>query len=755
MVSGINQWYKEKEDWVNQAEGKVTGHYTSMINPSYTYVGLGDFYTEEASFSNTLAGEFSFSTEDLDQTMQDAPSDVMQKIEVKNSYITGYTLEGVSAIYTDKTTMLTPKANLANDSKSHKLWVLDALTYTSSDTSVATVTDDGVVTGHKNGETVITAQSDSGVLASTTITIKCGHTKELLSSTPPTCKEEGLNIYRCDICGEAIEQKLPKTIHMYIYGNADSAGYRTGICSFCHDTLKIIPPMQYNLWWRNSTSDSDKYTSLLFPSKNPINSTVYCRIENIDGDENYRDMIIESSDESVISVPETALPNFADNELHVLAPGITTLTIYPKYNPGYKNIYTVRIGDPQSVDISTADTVLSQTSYPYTGKACTPDVSVSFHDTPLKADKDYTLTYENNIEAGTATAVITGAGIFRGTIRKDFTITEAYTPEPALKAISACTITVDPDSFVYDGTAKTPNVTVKYGNTILAKDTDFTVSYQNNINVGAATAVIAGKGSYTGTVSKNFTITQPSTPVPESKELSKCVITLSQASYTYDGTVKTPVITVKDGNKTLVNHSDYTLIYKNNINAGTAEVTIIGKGLYKGEVTKYFTIKIKKGTSHKIGSYQYKVTGVNTVSMTKILKRNVKKVQVPKTVKIGGKQFKVTAIANKAFKNNKQITNVQIQDNVKAIGASAFEGCTKLTKATLGKSVTQIGGNAFKGCKKLNTLTIKSTKLKKVGKNALKGIHTTAKIKVPSKKLSAYKKLFKNKGQGKKVKILK
>ena len=289
----------------------------------------------------------------------------------------------------------------------------------------------------------------------------------------------------------------------------------------------------------------------------------------------------------------------------------------------------------------------------------------------------------------------------------------------------------------------------------MAKDTDFTVSYQNNINVGAATAVIAGKGSYTGTVSKNFTITQPSTPVPESKELSKCAITLSQASYTYDGTVKTPVITVKDGNKTLVNHSDYTLIYKNNINAGTAEVTIIGKGLYKGEVTKYFTIKMKKGTSHKIGSYQYKVTGVNTVSMTKILKRNVKKVQVPKTVKIDGKQFKVTAIANKAFKNNKQITNVQIQDNVKAIGASAFEGCTKLTKATLGKSVTQIGGNAFKGCKKLNTLTIKSTKLKKVGKNALKGIHTTAKIKVPSKKLSAYKKLFKNKGQGKKVKILK
>lgn len=670
MVSGINQWYGEKADWVNQAEGTVTGHYTSMINPSYTYVGLGDFYTEEASYPNTLAGEFSFSTEDLDQTMQDAPSDVMQKIEVKNSYIIGHVLEGVTTIYTDKTTTLTPKASLANKSKSHKLWVLDAVAYTSSDTSVATVEDNGVVTAHKNGEAVITAQSDSGVLASTTITVKCGHTKELLSSTPPTCTSEGLNIYHCDICGESIEQKIPKTAHNYIFGDADSEGYRTGTCSVCQDTINIIPPTTYTLWWRNSTSDSTSYSSL-FPRANPIDSIIYCWIDEIDGDEAYQDMVIESSDESVISVPETAVPNSSNNQLHVLAPGIATLTIYPKYNPALRKILTVRIGDPQSVDITTADTVLSQTSYPYTGMACTPDVSVTFHDVLLKEDADYTLTYENNIEAGTATAVITGAGIFRGTIRKDFTITQAGTPEPELKAISACKITLNPVSFVYDGTPKTPEVTVIDGDSTLKKDTDFTVTYKNNTNIGAA------------------------------------------------------------------------------------EVTITGKGLYKGELTKYFTIKMKKGSSHKAGFYQYKVIGADTVSMTKVANRSVKKIQVPKTVKIGGKQFKVTAIADKAFKNNKKITNVQIGDNVKTIGVSVFEGCTKLTKATLGKGVTQIGSNAFKGCKKLNTLTIKSTKLKKVGKNALKGIKPTAKIKVSPKKLSAYKKLLKNKGQGKKVKILK
>ena len=66
MVSGINQWYEEKDDWVNQAQGAVTGHYTSMIDPAYTYVGLGDFYTKEARYPNTLAGAFCSGSQSLD-----------------------------------------------------------------------------------------------------------------------------------------------------------------------------------------------------------------------------------------------------------------------------------------------------------------------------------------------------------------------------------------------------------------------------------------------------------------------------------------------------------------------------------------------------------------------------------------------------------------------------------------------------------------------------------------------------------------
>ena len=197
------------------------------------------------------------------------------------------------------------------------------------------------------------------------------------------------------------------------------------------------------------------------------------------------------------------------------------------------------------------------------------------------------------------------------------------------------------------------------------------------------------------------------------------------------------------------------IFYINNINVGTAKVTVTGKGNYKGTVTKNFTITVKKGTSHRVGSYQYKVAGMSTVSLTGVKDNKVTKIKVPKTVKIGGKTFKVTAIGSNAFKGNKKITSIEIGDNVKVIGVSALEGCTKLSKAALGKGITEIKENAFKNCKKLGTIGIKSIKLKKVGRNALKGIKPTAKVKVPAKKLSAYKRLFRNKGQGNKVKIVK
>ena len=112
--------------------------------------------------------------------------------------------------------------------------------------------------------------------------------------------------------------------------------------------------------------------------------------------------------------------------------------------------------------------------------------------------------------------------------------------------------------------------------------------------------------------------------------------------------------------------------------------------------------------------------------------KKAKTVTIPSTVKINGETYKVTVIADYAFKNNKTITKVTIGSNIKSIGK-----------------------NVFKGCKKLKIIKIKSTKLtsKTVSKNAFKGLTKATTIKVPKKKLKAYKKLFKSKGLSSKVKV--
>ncbi len=76
------------------------------------------------------------------------------------------------------------------------------------------------------------------------------------------------------------------------------------------------------------------------------------------------------------------------------------------------------------------------------------------------------------------------------------------------KQISDCEITLSSANYTYDGTAKRPTVTVKNGSTTLRNETDYTVSYSNNVNVGTATVTVTGRGKYAGTVSKNFTISE-------------------------------------------------------------------------------------------------------------------------------------------------------------------------------------------------------------------------------------------------------
>ncbi len=220
---------------------------------------------------------------------------------------------------------------------------------------------------------------------------------------------------------------------------------------------------------------------------------------------------------------------------------------------------------------------LEKEVYDYDGGEKSPVVTVKKGEEELRRGTDFTVDYENNINPGTAKAIVTGRGEYTGTVEKTFTI----------KGIDISgqgfAVTLSESEYTYDGKAKEPAVTVTKGTEKLT-GADFTVKYENNINPGTAKAIVTGAGVYTGTVTKEFTI-------EASKDISSAgfTVTLSQTSYTYDGKAKEPAVTVTKGTEKL-RGTDFTVKYENNVNPGTAKAIVTGAGVYTGTVTKEFTI---------------------------------------------------------------------------------------------------------------------------------------------------------------------
>lgn len=135
-----------------------------------------------------------------------------------------------------------------------------------------------------------------------------------------------------------------------------------------------------------------------------------------------------------------------------------------------------------------------------------------------------------------------------------------------------------------------------------------------------------------------------------------------------------------------------------------------------------------------------------------------KSIKIPAKVAVGNVSFNVTSIKESAFKGNSKITDVTVGTNLKKIGNSAFEKCSKLKNVNVSSTkLNSIGKKAFYNCKSLATVTLKTTKLTKnnVGANAFAKTKANCTFKVSKNKISAYKKLFKSKGAGAKIKVVK
>ena len=191
------------------------------------------------------------------------------------------------------------------------------------------------------------------------------------------------------------------------------------------------------------------------------------------------------------------------------------------------------------------------------------------------------------------------------------TVTQAITVSP--KEVTNPTIELSPTTFVYDGAEKKPAVTVKDGEKVIPAD-EYTVEYSNNTNVGTtATVTITDNpgGNYTVSGSTTFTIT--------AKPLTGARVEVT-GTFTYTGNALTPAPTVTLDGKTLTENTDYTVAYDKNTDAGTATITVTGKGNYSGTAQGTFTIGratlTADGTGTASGTYGDKLSELTVSGLT-------------------------------------------------------------------------------------------------------------------------------------------
>ena len=234
------------------------------------------------------------------------------------------------------------------------------------------------------------------------------------------------------------------------------------------------------------------------------------------------------------------------------------------------NCFAEKSNDAESTSAPKSNTTV------YNGDSITPDISVMDSGVQLVKGTDYDLTYEDNVNVGTATITATFKGNYSGIRKINFNI--------IAKTLSTDDVTFTTiDDLTFTGSPLTPEPTIKFGETVLEKDKDYTLSYEDNTDVGTGKVKVTFTGNYTGTAETDFEI------IPDILTQDKVKIA-NIDNKTFTGSEITPEPEVKYGSVVLVKDKDYEFTYKNNINVGTADITITFKGNYGGNAATTFEV---------------------------------------------------------------------------------------------------------------------------------------------------------------------
>ena len=278
-----------------------------------------------------------------------------------------------------------------------------------------------------------------------------------------------------------------------------------------------------------------------------------------------------------------------------------------------------------SIRIPLTDAVVKVTRKVYNGKAQTPQVTVTLNGAQLTEGTDFTVADGTYINVGTYEVTVTGTGKYEGTATGTFTITP-----------KAVTVTANDLSKTYGETD--PELTAAVKGTLNSDKVNYTLARAEGENVGEYAITLTGakkQGNYTVTfVSGTFTIA--------AKDIATTTVA-SIGAKTYTGSALKPTPTVKDNGTKLVKGTDYTVSYKNNTKAGTATVTITGKGNYTGTKTATFKINPKSIAASSV-----------TVSSIAKQKWTGKAIKPTPVVKDGTKTLKSGTDYKLTYKNNKE-----------------------------------------------------------------------------------------------------
>ena len=308
------------------------------------------------------------------------------------------------------------------------------------------------------------------------------------------------------------------------------------------------------------------------------------------------------------------------------------VTGYNNTQPGKAGLTVTACGDYTGVknisfDIRYSLSRISVTGVPagtvYTGKAVTPEaVLTDASGYVLQKNKDYTVSYRNNRDAGEAEILVRGKGVYTGSLLLTFRI-EPVSLDTAL--VSGCKDTV------YTGKPAVVKPVVKLGKTTLKAGKDYTVSVEDAVEAGAAVCVITGTGNYKGEVRVNFTV--------KPQSLKSCRLD-NPGTCPFDGTPVCPAVRVTCGKKVLKQYTDYTVAYENNTATGKGKVVVTGIGNYEGSIEKTFLIRDSILTAE--------ISGVETA-----VTYTGKAVTFPVTVTRGGTVLKTGKDYSITYKKNK------------------------------------------------------------------------------------------------------